>query len=116
MAYDSSDPKDVKNAKARAHHLMEREANGIIKICQDPDSRYVLSNFLETARVFQPCFDQVPTQHAYNEGFRNAALFWLNKALLHDPQIMVKIQQDKDRNKKENDDDGRSTDSDNSNN
>ena len=112
MTYDSSNPKDVKNAKARAYHLDEREANGIAKICSDPDCRFVLSNFFDMAKLFSANFHPNPTDHAFNEGYRNAGLYWLNKALLHDPQIMVKIQQDKDRNNKENENDGRSTDTD----
>ena len=112
MSYNTSEPKDVKNAKARAYHLDEREANGISKICNDPDCRFVLSNFFDLAKLFSANFHPNPTDHAFNEGYRNAGLYWLNKALLHDPQIMVKIQQDKDRNNKENENDGRSTDTD----
>lgn len=100
MGYDSSNPDDVKDAKNRAYHLDEREHNGFAKICNDPDCRFVLANFLEQARVFSNAFNSNATDHAFNEGFRNAGLYWLNKALLHDPQIMSKIQSDKDRNKK----------------
>lgn len=100
MAYDSSNPDDVKDAKNRAYHLNEREHNGFVKICNDPDTRFVLDIFLEQARVFSNAFNSNPTDHAFNEGFRNAGLYWLNKALLHDPQIMSKIQADKDKNQK----------------
>lgn len=100
MAYDASNPEDVKDAKHRAYHLNEREHNGFVKICNDPDCRLVLDNFFEMARVFSNAFNSNPTDHAYNEGFRNAGLYWLNKALLHDPNIMSKIQADKDSNRK----------------
>jgi len=100
MAYDNSNPEDVRNAKDRAYHLNEREANGIAKICNDPDCRYVLAQFLESAGIFHTNFNAVPTEHAFNEGFRNGGLWWLNKALLHDTQIMSKIQADKELNRK----------------
>lgn len=100
MGYDAGNEKDVQNADDRAYHLTEREANGITKICNDPDCRYVLAQFLEQALVFHNAFNPNPTEHAYNEGFRNGGLWWLNKALLHDPQIMSKIQTDKELNRK----------------
>ena len=100
MSYNSGDKESVKDADRRAYHLREREHNGIVKICNDPDCRYVLAQFLEQGLVFNSAFNSNPTDHAYNEGFRNGALWWLNKALLHDPQIMGKIQTDKDLNKK----------------
>lgn len=96
MSYDSSDHKKVKDAKSLAYHLNEREANGIAKICNDPDCRYVLAQFLEQSLIFHSAFNPNPTEHAFNEGHRNAGLWWLNKALLHDPEIMGKIQADKD--------------------
>lgn len=100
MGYDASNPKDVQNAKDRAYHLNEREANGISKICNDPDCRFVLNMFLEQSLVFANAFNPNPTEHAYNEGFRNGGLWWLTKALLHDPQIMSRIQADKELNRK----------------
>ena len=100
MTSDAGNPKNVQNAKDRAYHLDEREANGILKICNDHDCRFVLATFLEQANLFHSAFNPNPTEHAYNEGFRNAGLWWMNKALLHDPQIMGKIQADKARNRK----------------
>lgn len=117
MSYDSGNSKDVKDAKRRAYHLNEREANGFLKICNDPDCRHVLARFLEDANIFHSAFNANATDHAYNEGFRNAGLWWLNKALLHDSGIMGKIQSDKElsekaeNNDRSNDDD---TDSDTS--
>lgn len=110
--YDSGDPKAVKKAKQRAYHLDEREANGIAKICNDPDCRFVLSNFFDMAKLFSANFHPNPTDHAFNEGYRNAGLYWLNKALLHDPEIMRKIQADKDSNQKagKNNDNGSNSD------
>lgn len=112
MAYDSSDPEKVKDAKRLAYHLNEREANGFAKICNDPDCRYVLSMFLEQANIFHSAFHSNPTDHAFNEGYRNAGLWWMNKALLHDGEIMAKIQADKDSNQKigNNDDDRNDSD------
>lgn len=100
MTYNAGDKDSVKDADRRAYHLREREYNGIVKICSDPDSRYILAQFLEQALVFSNAFNSNPTDHAYNEGFRNGGLWWLNKALLHDPQIMSKILSDKDKNQK----------------
>ncbi|MDX9690542.1 MAG: hypothetical protein RBT70_08820 [Alphaproteobacteria bacterium] len=100
MAYDSSNPEAVKDAKRKAYHLNEREANGIAKICNDPDCRFVLASFLEQANIFHTAFNPNPSEHAFNEGYRNAGLWWLNKALLHDKEIMAKIQADKDFNQK----------------
>lgn len=116
MSYNAGNPDDVKDADRRAYHLREREANGIAKICNDSDCRYVLAQFLEQGLVFGNAFHSNPTDHAYNEGFRNGALWWLNKALLHDPQIMSKIQADKELNQKsgKNNDDRNSSISDTS--
>lgn len=100
MGYDAGDIKAVKDAKQRAYHLDEREANGFAKICNDPDCRYVLAAFLEQSLIFHSAFNPNPTEHAYNEGYRNQGLWWLNKALLHEPSIMSKIQADKDANQK----------------
>lgn len=95
MTYDSGDPKEVKKAKQRASSIDEKLANGFVKICSDPETRLVLSNFLETARVFTTAFHNNPTEHAYNEGYRNAGLWFLTNALLHDSDIVSKMQQDK---------------------
>lgn len=92
--YDNSDPKQVKSAKQLAKILRNREKNGIIKICNDPEIRYVLSQFFDATGVFRDTFSQVPTQHAFNDGQRNAGLWWLTKVLLHDPAIISKLQAD----------------------
>ena len=100
MGYDAGNEKDVQNADDRAYHLNEREANGFAKICNDPDCRFVLAQFFDQSLLFHSAFNPNPTEHAYNEGYRNQGLWWLNKALLHDPQIMSKIQADKERTQK----------------
>lgn len=109
MTYDASNPKDVENAKERAYHLDEREHNALVKMCNDADIRHVLNTFFEQSLIFHSAFNPNPTDAAYNEGFRNGGLWWLNKALLHDPQIMSKIQSDKDRNQKAETDNDRSS-------
>lgn len=113
MGYDAGDSKSVKDAKRRAYHLNERLANGFSKICNDPDCRYVLATFLEQSNVFHTAFHSNPTDHAYNEGFRNGGLWWLNNALLQDKEIMGKIQADKELTEKaENNDRPNSDDTD----
>lgn len=94
--YDAGNPAHVKNAKRDRMIAENKFSNGMIKICNDPETRHVMAAFLEEARVFQSCFTDIPTQHGYNEGFRNGGLWWLNKALLHDPDIIGKLQRDDD--------------------
>jgi len=110
MSYDAGDPKNVKDAKRKAYHLNEKIQNGIAKICNDPECRLVLAAFLDEANIFQTNFNSNATDHAYNEGFRSAGLWWLGKALLHDGQIMGKIQTDKDLTDKAGNHDGHNTD------
>ena len=112
MSYDAGNPDKVKDAQRDAYHLTQRETNGILKICNDRDCRYVLAQFLEQSLVFANAFHSNATDHAFNEGFRNGGLWWLNKALLHDPEIMRKIQADKDSNQKagKNNDNGSNSD------
>lgn len=100
MSYDAGNPDDVKDAKTLAHILKQREQNGFAKICADSDCRFVLAKFFEHTLIFNNAFHSNPTDHAFNEGTRNAGLWWLNKALLHDGDIMSKIQADKDMNQK----------------
>lgn len=111
MSYNAGNHDDVKDGKSLAKILELRERNGIVKICNDPDCRYALAQFLEAAKVFSNAFNSNPTDHAFNEGFRNAGLYWLNKALLHDADIMSKIQADKDSTQKlgKKDDNGNSS-------
>jgi hypothetical protein len=94
--YDSGDPKDVAKAKRDRKFLDNRIRNAIVKMGQDPDIRYLLATFLEEARVFAPTFTPIPTQHAFNDGFRSAGLFWVQKVLLHDPTLINKLQTDED--------------------
>lgn len=107
MTYDASNPDHVKDAKRRAYHLNEREHNAFVKMCNDPDLRYLLNTFIEHANVFHSTFNQNPSEHAFNEGFRNGGLWWLNKALLHDRDILSKIQSDKDATQREENNDHR---------
>lgn len=92
--YDAGDTKQVKKAKQSARILKDRMKRGLLKMAEDKDIRYVLSTFLHDAGVFRPTFSQVPTQHAYNDGFRNGGLWWVTNLLLHDPQIISKLQTD----------------------
>ena len=94
--YNAGDPKAVKAAKRKAYNMDEKMLNGITKICNDPDTRYVLAQFWEQARIFHSNFNSNPTDHAFNEGFRSAGLWWMNNALLHEPGILAKMQTDKD--------------------
>jgi len=94
MSYDYGDAKAVKKAKQRSYTLEEKLANGFVKICNDPETRYVLSVFLDFARIFNSTFNQNPTEHAYNEGIRNAGLWFLNNALLNDKDIIAKMRYD----------------------
>lgn len=96
MTYNTGDPKEVNKARQKAYAMDERMANGFAKICNDPDCRFVLASFLDQARVFHSAFNPNPTEHAFNEGFRNGGLWFLNNALLHDPLIVGKMQADKD--------------------
>lgn len=96
--YDSSDPKQVNKAKQKAYSLQEKLSNGIAKICNDPECRFVLQTFFEEAKIFHSNFNPNPTEHAFNEGYRSSGLWWLSLALLHDPSIVSKIQHDKDLN------------------
>jgi hypothetical protein len=96
MTYDAGDPKAVNKARQKAYSIDERLANGFTKMCDDPDCRFVLAAFLDQARVFHSNFHSNPTDHAFNEGFRNGGLWFLNNALLHDPLIVGKMQADKD--------------------
>lgn len=93
--YDSSDPKQVKKARQKAYAIDERMNNGIAKICNDPDCRFVLAAFFEEANMFHSNFNANPTQHAFNEGFRSSGLWWLTKALLNDKNILSKMEHDK---------------------
>ena len=106
MSYDSGNKAQVKSARKRAKYLEGKMHNGFVKICNDPETRYVLGMFLDQAHVFADCFHPNPTDHAYNDGFRNAGLWWLNGALLHDPDIMGKLKRDDELEKKEEQYDG----------
>lgn len=92
--YDAGDNKQVKKAKQVSRVLKDRMKRGLLKMAEDKDIRYVLSTFLNDAGVFRPTFSQVPTQHAYNDGFRNGGLWWVTNLLLHDPAIISKLQTD----------------------
>lgn len=108
--YDSTDAKQVKNAKRDAKILENKKRNGLLKIMNDPDCRYALASFLSDAKVFQPAFSEKPTQHAFNEGFRNAGLWWMTELLLADPTSIARLHTDHDSPLKvENNDDGRSS-------
>lgn len=92
--YDNSDPKQVKSAKQLAKILRNREKNGIIKICNDPEIRYVLGLFLNEVGVFRDTYLTDGRDDARNSGFRSAGLWWLTRVLLHDPAIISKLQAD----------------------
>lgn len=92
--YDAGDNKSVKKAKRESRILKDRMKNGILKMAADKDIRFVLASFLNDAGVFRQTFSQVPTQHAYNDGFRNGGLWWITNLLLHDPEIISKLQTD----------------------
>ena len=96
MTYDAGDPKAVNKAKQKAYAMDERLANGFIKMCGDPDTRFVLAAFLDQAKCFNDAFVPDPYSHAHNAGWKSAGLWFLNNALLHDPQIVGKMQADKD--------------------
>lgn len=92
--YNSGENKDVKKAKGLSKILREKERNGLLKICHDDDCRYVLGQFLELAGVFRDNFVVEPRQDAHNAGFRSAGLWWLSRVLLHDKDIIGKLQSD----------------------
>lgn len=100
MSYDSGEAKDVKKAKKQAKVLEDRFKRGMQKICQDVECRYVLAQFFDEAKVFHP--DRaIPTpdhvfEHGRDSGMRQAGLWWMTHALLHDPEIIGKLQQDTD--------------------
>lgn len=111
-AYDSTNPQHVKNAKRDAKVMENKKRNGLVKIMNDPDCRYALSTFLHEAKVFQPTFSPVDTQHAFNEGFRNGGLWWVTQLLLADPSSIGRLLTDQDSPMKVvNNDDGSSTSS-----
>jgi hypothetical protein len=96
MTYDSSDPKQVKDAKRKAAHLDLRLKNGIAKICNDAETRYALAVFLEIAGPFRDTYVTESRDDARNSGWKAAGLWWLSNALLHDPAIIGKMQADTD--------------------
>ena len=93
-SYDAGNTKDVKKAKAISKILSERERNGILKICNDHETRYVLARFFEEMGVFRDTYVTDARDDARNSGFKSAGLWWLTKALLHDPEIIAKLQTD----------------------
>lgn len=99
MTYDSSNKKHVKDAKKQQKILEERFKNGMEKICSNPETRYVLDAFFQEVGVFhdEPMF-QTPDhvfEHGRSAGKRSAGLWWLKQALLHDPDIIGKLEADK---------------------
>jgi len=108
--YDHTDPKQVKDAKKVVKILENRMRNGLLKIAGDHEIRYVIAQFLAMAKPYGDVFSTIPTQHAFNDGFRNAGNWWLSNLLLHDPQILHKLMNDQDSPMKvEKDDDGRTS-------
>lgn len=98
--YDAGNPKDVKQAKKLQALLDERFENGMRKICNDVEIRAVLSRFFDEAGIFRD-EPSVPTpdfafEHGRNSGRRSAGLWWLEQALLHDPDIIGKLKADED--------------------
>lgn len=94
--YDSSDPKQVKEAKRTRIILEKRVREGFQKICADRDCRYVLGQFLELAGAFRDTYVTNQRDDARNQGWRAAGLWWLSQALLHDVDIVRKLQTDED--------------------
>jgi hypothetical protein len=94
--YDAGDPKKVQAAKRKAKSVDERMQRGIMRICQDDDCRYVLNQFFNIAGPFRDTYVSDGRDDARNQGWKAAGLWWLNNALLHDPQIIAKMQSDED--------------------
>lgn len=94
--YDAGSTEDVRKAKRTAKILDNRERNGILKMTDDPEIRYVLSAFLDFAGPFRDTYVSDARDDARNSGIRSAGLWWLSKLLLHDPEILRKLEQDDD--------------------
>jgi hypothetical protein len=89
--YDAGNPEHVRNAKKTAKILQQKMQNGFVKICDDPDTRFVLNEFFKIVGPLRDAFTPDPYQHAHNAGWKSAGNWWFEKALLHDPDILRKI-------------------------
>ena len=97
---DIGNPKDVKSAKKIQKLIDERFSNGMRKICDDVEIRCVLDAFFKEVGVFHD-EPMIPTpdfayEHGRNAGKKGAGLWWLEQALLHDPDIIGKMKADED--------------------
>lgn len=98
--YNHGDKGQTKKARQLERILRERFHNGIAKMCNDRDIRYVLASFLSEFGAFRDD-PQIPTpdfmfEHGRASGRRSAGLWLMQQLLLCDPAIMSKLQQDDD--------------------
>lgn len=98
--YDAGNPGDVKKAKRQRYLSEAKFDRGIEKICQDPDILNVLNHFFDVAGIFRD-EPQIVTpdfvyEHGRNQGKKSAGLWWLSHLLLRDPNIVAKLEENKD--------------------
>lgn len=110
--YDAGNRAHVKKAKHTQKILENRFRNGILKICNDDEIRYVMAQFFDVCGPFRDHYATDSRDHARNAGWAGAGLWFLQNLLLHDPEIVRKLQEDEDSPLKVKDDDGTDPDPD----
>ena len=110
MPYDASNRKDVRRLEKVSRLAARDDADCIRKIMSDTFGRAWMWRKLETARIFDDPFTGDPLVEAYNKGNRNFGMILLADIMLHCPQMYLKMTEEANVRRINNDNDHNASD------